>query len=311
MKVLVLMPEKGRRFSNALYTALRVRVGTCDVYHLSDAQLEDVDKFFRAFIRLEHYDRIVVGMPPSYISRKVKFFRSLPSLVILRLRHDGAAENAQMERLFTQIPWIRWIGIDDEICDEFAQRDHDAYWIPPSYDAEWFNPNREPRDVPVVHVFDPARRLCSALQSMVQANFQTVPAGEGNHYMSEHVRPQDILVFHPGRAHYEPGMVIEAMASGAVVMLPTLNLKRQVLYGWHDYHDCLFYDEVAALPELLAKVLLQPALRASISRRVVEKVMLFHPREVGQRLGGRLEIALRAPKGYSAPRRLFGIELGW
>lgn len=311
MKVLVLMSDKARHFPNALYASLRVRVGTCDAYHLTTEQLEGVESFFRAFIRLEHYDRIVVAMPPSYVLRKIKFFRTLPSLVILRLEHDSATENAHMAKLFAQMPWLRWIGIDDEVCDEFAHQDRDAYWIPPSYDAEWFHHNRPPREVPMVHVFDPAHRLGPVLQGVIQSGLQYVPVDGSDHYLSEHMKPQDIFIFHPKRAHYEPGMVIQAMASGAVVILPTPNLKRRVLYGWHDYHDCLFYDDAAALPDLLGKVLVQPSLRASISRRAVDKVLLFHPKEVGQRLGGRLEITLRTPREYPAPRKLFGIELGW
>lgn len=311
MKVLVLMPDKTKLFPNALYSALRGRVGTCDVYHLNDEQLEDVENFFRAFIRLEHYDRVVVAMRPSYVLRKLKFFRALPGVVVLRLSHDHDAENLQMMKLFRQMPWVRWIGVDDEACDDFVKRDWDAYWIPPSYDAEWFHHNRAPRDVPFVHLYDPKNKLAKIFPHERPAGWQTLPAGDSAHYVSEHVRPQDIFVFCPEDSHYEPMPIVQAMACGAVVILPEPNVKRRVLYGWHDYHDCLFYGDISHLPMLLGKALSQPSLRASLSRHAVDKVMLFHPREVGQRLGGRLEIALRTPQEYPGPRRLFGIELGW
>lgn len=311
MKVLVLVPDKAKHFSTSLYAALRTRVGTCDAYHLNDGQFEDVEGFFRAFIRLEHYDRIVLARPPSYVFRKLRFFRTLPGLVLLRMVHDNDAENVQMVKLFTQMPWVRWIGTDDEMCEEFVRHNWDAYWIPPSYDTEWFHHNRAARDAPMVHLFDPGKALCSVFAAADGIVWQSVPLDSSEQYINEHVKPQDLFIFHPDTLHYEPGPVIQAMACGAVTVLPTPDVKRAVLYGWHDYHDCLFYETVSALPELLAKVLAQPALRASISRRAVEKVLLFHPREVGQRLGGRLEIALRTPKEYPAPRRLFGIELGW
>lgn len=311
MKVLVLMPDKAKHFSNALYASLRVRVGTCDVYHLNEEQFDRVEDFFRSFVRLEQYDRIVIAAEPSYVLRKLKVFRQMAQLVILRLDYDSETENVQMAKVFTQMPWIRWIGIDDDVCEEFGRHGWDSYWIPPAYDAEWFHHNRPPRDTPVVHVFDPGQALGAAVPVLSGVHVQYVPVDEGDPYISEQVKPQDIVLFHPRHMHYAPNMVIHAMASGAVAMLPALNLKRRVLYGWHDFHDCVFYGDVGAVGDLLDKVLSQPQLRESISHHAVDKVLLFHPKEVGQRLGARLEIPLRTPKEYPGPRRIFGIELGW
>ena len=311
MKVLVLMPDKAKRFSNALYASLRVRVGTCDVYHLKEGQFDQVEEFFRNFIRLEQYDRIVVAAPPSYILRKIKVFRNIAQLVVLRLDYDSEAENVQMAKVFTQMPWVRWIGIDDEICEEFGRHGWDAYWIPSAYDAEWFHHNRLVRETPLVHVYDPGKKLVAALETLSAVAMQHVPVDADDHYMGEAIKPQDIFLFHPHWAYYEPNRLIHAMANGAVVILPALTLKRRVLFGWHDFQDCIFYSDIAAVPELLKKALGDAELRENISAHAVDKVMLFHPKEVGQRLGARLEISPRSPKEYPGPRRIFGIELGW
>ncbi|MDO4776023.1 MAG: hypothetical protein Q4A06_01085 [Cardiobacteriaceae bacterium] len=313
MKVLILMPETSRRFSSALYASLRMRVGTCDVYRLDEEQWESIEDFFRRFVPKDQYDRIVLSASPEYLLKKRRFFREIPGLVVLCMDYDKV-RRPQIARLFAKMPWIRWIGIDDEACAEFVRHGWDASWVPPAYDPEWFHAGRPVRETPVVHVFDPSGTLDVPWQDVDpagQIRVEQVLLAGSDQYLSEHVKPQDIFLFYPESEHYEPTLAVHAMASGAVVLLPTLNLKRRVLYGWHDRQDCVFFGNVEALPELLDKLLQDNALREKISQNAVEKIKLFHPRDVGQRLGACLEPALRNPRDYPAPRRIFGIELGW
>lgn len=311
MKVLLLVPDKVTYVSSALYASLRTRVGTCDVYHLNKEHWDDIEIFFQRFVRKEQYDRIVIAASPVYLLKKIKFFRSLPALVILRLQHDSESKNVQMAKVLSKMPWARWIGVDDEICHEFAHHGWDASWIPPVYDADWFHGNRPLREKPVLHIFDPGKQLVLPLQHNDFEAVMYVPAEDSGQYLNEHVKPQDILIFQPKREHYEPTLVIQAMACGAVVFLPPLNLRRRVLYGWHDGQDCIFFGTTGVLPELLDKILQEEEMRQKISQNAIEKAMLFHPKEVGQRLGACLEPALRNPGDYPQPRRIFGIEIGW
>lgn len=313
MKVLILMPETSKRFSSALYASLRMRVGTCDVYRLNGEQWERIEEFFRRFVRKEQYDRIVISAAPEYLLKKRKFLRDLPGLVVLCMDYDKV-RRSQVSKLFAKMPWLRWIGIDDGACAEFVRHGWDASWIPPAYDPEWFHAGRAVRQVPVVHVFDPSGQLDVPWQDIDQSGevrVEQVLLAGSDQYLSEHVKPQDIFLFHPESENYEPTLAVHAMASGAVVLLPTLNLKRRVLYGWHDGQDCVFFGNAVALPELLGKLLRDDALREKISHNAVEKIKLFHPKDVGQRLGACLEPALHNPRDYPGPRRIFGIEFGW
>lgn len=313
MKVLILMPETSKRFSSALYASLRMRVGTCDVYRLNGEQWERIEEFFRSFVRKEQYDRIVISAAPEYLLKKRRFLRDLPGLVVLCMDYDKV-RRPQIARLLAKMPWLRWIGIDDGACVEFVRHGWDASWIPPAYDPEWFHANRPVREKPVVHVFDPSGRLDIPWQEIDQSGqvrVEQVLLAGSDQYLSEHVKPRDIFLFYPENENYEPTLAVHAMASGAVVLLPTLNLKRRVLYGWHDGQDCVFFGNTAVLPELLGKLLQDDALREMISHHAVEKIKLFHPKDVGQRLGACLEPALRNPRDYPGPRRIFGIEFGW
>ncbi|MDO5091349.1 MAG: hypothetical protein Q4D61_07350 [Cardiobacteriaceae bacterium] len=311
MKVLILMPDTSKRFSSALYASLRMRVGTCDVYRLNSEQWEKIEDFFRRFVPKDQYDRIVMAAPPEYLLKRHRFFRELPGLVVLCMEH-GRVRRAQINKLFAKLPWIRWIGIDDEAVAEFVRHGWDASWIPSAYDPEWFHAGRPMRERPLLHVFDPGGTLNLAALGLPQGmQVAQVSLAGSDQYLSEHVKPRDLFLFHPEHEHYEPTLPVHAMAGGAVVLLPTLSLKRRVLYGWHDGQDCVFYGNPEALPELLARLWRDEALRDRISVNAVEKIRLFHPKEVGQRLGACLEPALRNPRDYPGPKRIFGIELGW
>ena len=60
MKVLLIAPKDSPTYLNSLYASLRVQVGTCDLYALDDKQSADISAFFNHFVKLRHYDRIVL-----------------------------------------------------------------------------------------------------------------------------------------------------------------------------------------------------------------------------------------------------------
>ena len=67
MKVLLIAPKDSPTYLQSLYVALRVQVGTCDLYALNDKQSAALPEFFSHFVKLQHYDRIVLAYNGDYI----------------------------------------------------------------------------------------------------------------------------------------------------------------------------------------------------------------------------------------------------
>jgi len=111
MKVLLIAPKDSPTYLNSLYASLRVQVGTCDLYALDDKQSADISAFFNHFVKLQHYDRIVLMYDGDYIHRHSLFLRTLPSLAMLRLEYDPPERRKKMKENFYVMPWLRWIGI--------------------------------------------------------------------------------------------------------------------------------------------------------------------------------------------------------
>ncbi|MDO4642937.1 MAG: glycosyltransferase family 1 protein [Cardiobacteriaceae bacterium] len=311
MKVLLLAPKNAPTYLNALYAAIRLQVGTCDLYSLDEKQSVNLEDFFRHFVRFPHYDRIVLMYDGDFIYQQGRFLRTLPNVSMLRLEYDPPDKRRKMKSNFHAMPWLRWIGSDINVAREYIVQGHDVFWIPQVYDPEHFYA-RPKRDKIVCHLFSAVgsigEGLRTALQNIVELNVITSDDLRQS-LSSGKVGREDLFVFLPDKNNYDPEPMIIAMACGAVVLTPDPGNEARMRYRWRNLHDCIFFNKLDVLPTLIGKVLSHPPRLANISHHALMRVKLFQPQVIGQRIGEHLEAAVRNPADYPKRQRIFGFEI--
>ena len=314
MKVLLLAPKDSPTYLNALYAALRVQVGTCDLYALDGKQSANLDDFFRHFVRLPHYDRIVLMYDGDFIYQQGRFLRTLPNLAMLRPEFDPPETRRKMKSNFHAMPWLRWIGSDVDVAQEYSGQGHDVFWIPQIYDPEHFFARAKVRELPACHVYDGGGEVAAQLQKALAGKMELNVLARAREALwtemsSGIVGREDLFVFIPESDHYDPTPMIWAMACGAVVLTPDPGNEIRMIYRWRNLHDTIFFNKKDALIPIIDKILLNPHRLASLAQHALARVKIFQPQSIGQRIGEFLETQVRNPADYPKRQRIFGFEI--
>ena len=127
MKVLLIAPKDSPTYLNSLYASLRVQVGTCDLYALDDKQSADISAFFNHFVKLQHYDRIVLmydgdlkGFDPDKIPDKPLVH--LANHVLIAERKDLQVKQSYLDTV------LRWFSAEiEQINVNSMQKNLDAW----------------------------------------------------------------------------------------------------------------------------------------------------------------------------------------
>ena len=314
MKVLLLAPKDSPTYLNTLYASLRVQVGTCDLYALDAKQSANLEDFFRHFVRLPHYDRIVLMYDGDFIYQQGRFLRNLPSLAMLRPEYDPPETRRKMRSNFHAMPWLRWIGSDPAVAQEYSALGHDVFWIPQIYDPEHFYAREKSGELPVCHLYDGSdemtTQLREALENKVTLNLLSRDREELWQVMSSGtIGREDLFIFIPENSHYDPTPMIWAMACGAVALTPDPGNNIRMMYRWRNLHDTIFFKEKDLLLPIIEKILTNPHRLASLTQHALARVKNFQPQSIGQRVGEFLETQVRNPADYPKRQRIFGFEI--
>lgn len=311
MKVLLLTPKSSPSYLRALYSALRIQVGTCDIYALDERQSSNLEDFFRRFIRLAHYDRIVLMYDGNYIYQESRFLRTLPNVTMLRCEYDPPELRKKMKSNFHAMPWLRWIGSDADLCREYASLGYDAFWVQQVYDPEHFHLSAKSRPSACCHLYDGNDKTENALRPLLPENVELRIVDKKNvwKHLAGNIFAGDLFVFIPERHYYDPTPMIMAMACGAVVLTTDPGNDTRILYRWRNLHDVIFIHDAVSTADRIKLLLAHPGRITDISRHALERVKLFKPSAVGQRIGECLEIPVRNPADYPKRQRIFGFEI--
>ena len=313
MKVLLIAPKDSPTYLNSLYAALRLQVGTCDLYELDDKQSADIGAFFNHFIKLQHYDRIVMMYDGDYIYQHGRFLRTLPSLAMLRLEYDPPETRRRMKSNFRAMPWMRWIGSDLAVAQEYGGQGHDVFWVSQVYDPEHFYARPKESEIPTCHIYDGSGNDFTALrQALAEQPLSINPLNKETlwHDMSRGmVSSEDFFIFIPESDHYDPTPMIWAMACGAVALTPDPGNDIRMIYRWRNLHDTIFFNKKDALLPIIEKILTNPHRLASLAQHALARVKNFQPQSIGQRVGEFLETQVRNPADYPKRQRIFGFEI--
>ena len=314
MKVLLLAPKDSPTYLNALYAALRVQVGTCDLYALDAKQSANLDDFFRHFVRLPHYDRIVLMYDGDYIYQQGRFLRTLPSLAMLRPEFEPPETRRKMKSNFHAMPWLRWIGSDVSVAQEYSTQGHDVFWIPQIYDPEHFYARNKARELPACHIYDGRGDTAPLLQKALSGKIELNVLSRNREALwkdmsSGTVGREDLFIFIPENGHYDPTPMIWAMACGAVALTPDPGNDIRMIYRWRNLHDTIFFNKKDALLPIIEKILTNPHRLTSLAQHALARVKIFQPQSIGQRVGEFLETQVRNPADYPKRQRIFGFEI--
>ncbi|MFC2752791.1 MAG: glycosyltransferase family 1 protein [Cardiobacterium sp.] len=312
MKVLLIAPKDSPTYLQSLYVALRVQVGTCDLYALNDKQSAALQEFFNHFVKLQHYDRIVLAYNGDYISSHTRFLRTLPSLAMLRLEYDPPEARRKMKENFFVMPWLRWIGNDLAVATEYGGQGHDIFWVPQIYDPEHFFARPETSPVPTCHIYDGPGDTLETLRAALAAQPLSLNPLDKTTLWQDMSRGlvarEDFFLYIPEHDHYDPTPMIQAMACGAVVLTPDPGNDIRLRYRWRDMHDVVFFNKTEELAPLVENILAQPHRHTSLSQHAISRAKTFQPQIVGKRIGEYLETPIRDPANYPKSERIFGWE---
>ena len=313
MKVLLIAPKDSPTYLNSLYASLRVQVGTCDLYALDDKQSADISAFFNHFVKLQHYDRIVLMYDGDYIHRHSLFLRTLPSLAMLRLEYDPPEKRKKMKENFYVMPWLRWIGCDLAVAQEYSGPGHDIFWLPQVYDPEHFYARPKTLGQPTCHLYDgPGNNADTVHHALAEQAVNLKPLDKNTLWQDMSrglVCREDFFLYIPENDHYDPTPMIWAMACGAVVITPDPGNDIRLRYRFRDKHDALFYNSADEITGLVEQNLAHPHRHTSIAQHAVARAKNFQPQPLGKRIGEYLETQVRDPANYRKRQRIFGFEI--
>ena len=312
MKVLLIAPKDSPTYLNSLYASLRVQVGTCDLYALDDKQSADISAFFNHFVKLQHYDRIVLMYDGDYIHRHSLFLRTLPSLAMLRLEYDPPEKRKKMKENFFVMPWLRWIGSDLAVAQEYSGPGHDVFWLPQVYDPEHFYARPKAPGQLTCHIYDGSGTNADTIREALAEQPVKPNLLDKTTLWNDMIRGlvsrEDLFIFIPEPDHYDPTPMIWAMACGAVVLTPDPGNDIRLRYRWRDMHDVVFFNKTEELAPLVENILAQPHRHTSLSQHAISRAKTFQPQVVGKRIGEYLETPIRDPANYPKSERIFGWE---
>lgn len=310
MKVLLVTPKHPPTYTDSLYVALRAKVGTCDFFPLDDRQSANMEEFFRRHIKLAHFDRILLMFDPQFIYNQSPFLRRLPTLAVLSLdEYQDSNQDKRMLANFRTMPWIRWIGMNMELCHQYQELGYDAYWIPPVYDNNLFNTHANSRYGRFIHVYG-NKSLQDLLGKILPPDLPISGVSNNTRDLVGQIVPQDIFIYWPNDEDQNSLMpLIHAMACGASIITRDIGLEKRVLYGWRSDHDMIFVDSIKSIPSKIKMLLQNHTFRVDLSNNAIQKAKMFQPSSVGRRIGIHTEIPVRNPSNYPMKQRIFGFEI--
>lgn len=312
MKVLLLTSSDhhNHRSLNAhLLTGLRQRVGTCESFMLTSDQKDNIEHFFKNFVRLAQFDRIVITFSQKEIHRHSLFFRQLPHLCVLNIGERYTPKEMRLLwRNLHVMPWLRVISDDYHLVQSLVSKGFDAYWISPIYDPEFYQPKRTLELPYRTYIYDLSNKIKKSIN-----NYKLPPEKteflDVDIKLSEKILPKDILLYWVEDIHSHVLPVIQAMAMGAVVLMQDPGINNSIRYHWKDGYNCLFAENIDSALKSLEMLYLNLDILSRISQHAIQNVNFFSPQSVGDMLGSLLEPDIRQSIDYPKKIRLFGFEL--
>lgn len=309
MKVLLLTKQGQYSYISSMYKSLRTCVGTCDLFELNTQHLENLKVFFDSHIKLEHFDRLVFLIEPHYIRNQLRFITTLPNVVFLE--QDGAYDKsylAAIERMFDEMPWMRFIVSGYHYNRRFIEAGMDSYFVQTTYDASRYNILQNKSSTLHTYLYDPFNTAQNSIRSNnIRTSLKTIDNAFFNEIQA--FNQGDILIYLPGdeRIKYEQ-RIIQAMASGVVVITPNLGVEENQFNKLVNGENICLFDDSLSITQIVNYLHDNTEKRFAIAEHAAEDALFFSTENVGNLLGEVVMQPMRERRGYRKKLRIFGMR---
>ncbi|ABQ13527.1 glycosyltransferase [Dichelobacter nodosus] len=293
-----------------IHDGLRHATGTCEVYTLTSDHLENMERFFQRFIRLEQYDRIVLQLSQQIIYEQSPFLRQLPYICFLSFNEVfTSADRHRLMQNMNVMPWARLISDDFSIIKWQMECGHDAHWLKPIYNPSTYPLPRKPSAELTCYIYEPSGRFYEMrgrqLSAMAMKTLEIADVGDELALLGN----GDLFVCLPEYIEDSSRLIIRAMAYGAVVITLDPGSEQRLRYGWQNTRNCIFVSKVEEIIPMLGVLSDQKETRLEIAAEAKKHIENFYPFTVGQMLGAVLLKPIRKAADYPRKTRVFGFEI--
>ncbi|WP_095155908.1 glycosyltransferase [Pseudomonas sp. Irchel 3E13] len=299
MKVLFLVQKDQRAILDRLYDGIAAEC-ECDTRWLTDAEQDNLRKYFREHVKVEDYDRILFFLRFKKEIRQVNFIRTLPNLVILE--HDAYQNyipckyTGKFSEYYRNLPWARVITSGAVVTRRLCDEGFDAVFIPKGYDQALLSNEQRERDIELAFVGSLRSVAYSGRKAMLESiaaveNLLITRTKSGEEYRETLSRIRFFVSADVGMGEY---MIknFEAMACGCVLFAFDQGEEENRALGFVDLHNIVLYRDLDEFREKLRYMREQPELALTISRNgqlLAEQRFTFHA------LGKAIVDAMRPP----------------
>lgn len=307
MKALLLSTYQNQSIAQHLLTGLRQRIGTCEYVALTQDEQENIERFFARSVRLSQFDRIVLEAPQEWIYQQSLFLRQLPYLSVLCLHGAySAKEKRLLKRNLHVMPWTRFISVEEQLVHDLISKGYDSYWLRPMFNPSIYRPRRRLQQTVKCLIYDKN----FTMKDMVMRQYPHLPIQfcEHEEELSLQLYEQDIFIYSPDEK-LDFKIVIQALACGAIALMPTPIAEASLRYHWRDNKNSIFINGWSDALEKAQVLLRDEARRAMLLKHSAKLVERFTPDKVGEMLGAALEPIVRDSADYPRKTRIFGFEL--
>jgi len=299
MKVLFLVQKEQRIILDQFYDAIAQHC-EMDIRWLSSNEQANLRKYFKANVKTDNYDRIMLFLRFKKEIRQVSFIKTIPNLVILE--HDAYQNyvdckyQGKFSKHYKQLPWARVLTSGAAVTRRLQSEGFDAVFVPKGYDQQLLHNLDVPRDIELGFVGSIksatySHRKAFLEQLAEQENLLITRTKSGDEYLQTLNR---IHFFVSADIGMGENMIknFEAMACGCVLFAYDQGQEENEALGFKDMHNIVLYKNMDDFKNKLNRVRADEALAAQIAKNGQK---LAQERYTFAQLGEAVISALREP----------------
>lgn len=299
MKVLLLVQAEQRIILDRLYEGIS-HCCDCDIRWLNDNQQRNLRAYFKEYINIGQYDRIVFFLRFKQEIRQVNFIKSVPNLVILE--HDASQNymkgkyNGKFSKHYRKLPWVRVVCSGFNVAQRLRAEGVDAVCVPKGYDQLLLEDKNYERDIELAFIgsikssaYHKRKVLLETLASIEKILITRTQSGD--EYVAMLNRVRFFVSADVGIGEY---MIknFEAMACGCVLLAYNQGELENNALGFIDMENIVLYETIDELISKLNLLRNSPELAEKIAeagKKLASEEYTF------EKLGAKIVKAMEAP----------------
>lgn len=274
MKILLLVQKEQRVILNSLCKGIE-NISDCDTRLLSSSEQSNLRKYFKRYVEIEKYERIIFFLRFKKELRQTSFIKTIPNLVILE--HDAYQNYIQCKytgkfsKYYKSLPWARVLTSGAVVTRRLQEEGVDAVFVPKGYDQELLKNLQQPRDIELGFIGSTKSVAYSQRRGFLEKlaekeNLLAKRTKSGDEYLQTLNRIRFFVSADIGMGEY---MIknFEAMACGCVLFAFSQGTEENQALGFKDMENIVLYNSIGDFQEKLAMLRADPKLAEQIAVR--------------------------------------------